>query len=153
MTIKTKPSSISDFNSYLDKEYEDLNTKIESWYPLMYYNENIVLEDKNYITMGINPSLTDEAKTEINKIFEIKDFDVKVDGKGEERFNKFNSNRQIKNKLIKYQHKLKYDSNYQIKYAYHYECICYMKLWNNYTFLVIFQYFLILFVVNVHKKI
>ena len=116
MTIKTKPNSISDFNSYLDKEYEDLNTKIESWYPLMYYNENIVMEDKNYITMGINPSLTDEAKTEINKIFEIKDFDVKVDGKGEERFNKFNSNRQIKNKLIKYQHKLKYDSNYQIKY-------------------------------------
>ena len=59
MTVKTKINSISDFNTYLDKEYEYLNTKSERWYPLMYYNENIVLEDKNYITMGINPSLTD----------------------------------------------------------------------------------------------
>jgi hypothetical protein len=116
MTIKTKPSPISNFNSILEKDYEDLNTKSKSWYPLMYYNENIVLEDKNYITMGINPSLTDEAKTEINKIFEIKDFDVKVDGKGEERFNKFNSNRQIKNKLIEFQNKLKYDDEDQIEY-------------------------------------
>ena len=116
MTVKTKINSISDFNTYLDKEYEYLNTKSERWYPLMYYNENIVLEDKNYITMGINPSLTDEARTEINKIFEIKDFDVKVDDKGEERFNKFNSNRQIKNKLIEFQNKLKYDDEDQIEY-------------------------------------
>lgn len=116
MTVKTKINSISDFNTYLDKEYEYLNTKSERWYPLMYYNENIVLEDKNYITMGINPSLTDEARIEINKIFEIKDFDVKVDDKGEERFNKFNSNRQIKNKLIEFQNKLKYDDEDQIEY-------------------------------------
>ena len=54
MTVKTKINSISDFNTYLDKEYEYLNAKSERWYPLMYYNENIVLEDKNYITMGSN---------------------------------------------------------------------------------------------------
>ena len=78
--------------------------------------------------MGINPSLTDEAKTEINKIFEIKDFDVKVDGKGEERFNKFNSNRQIKNKLIEFQNKLKYDDEDQIEYfktlEYFFKSVC-----------------------------
>ena len=128
MTIKTKPSPIYNFNSILEKDYDDLNTKSKSWYPLIYYNENIVFEDKNYITMGINPSLTDEAKTEINKIFEIKDFDVKVDGKGEERFNKFNSNRQIKNKLIEFQNKLKYDDEDQIEYfktlEYFFKSVC-----------------------------
>ncbi len=118
MTIKTKPSSIFDFNSILDKDYQDLNKKREGWYPIMYYNEDVALENKNYITMGINPSLTTKAKTKINKIFEIK-FDVDIDGKGEERFNKFNSNgqyRQIKNKLIEFQNELKYDDEDQIVY-------------------------------------
>jgi hypothetical protein len=128
MTIKTKPSSISDFNSILDKDYEDLNTKIESWYPIMYYNENIVLEDKNYITMGINPSLTDNAKQAINKIFEIKQFNVENDSKGDERFNKFNSNRQIKKKLIEFQNKLKYEAEDQIEYfktlEYFFKSVC-----------------------------
>ena len=116
MTIKTKMSSISDFNSYLDKAYEDLNTKREDWYPIMYYNENIVFEDKNYITMGINPSLTPEAKKRINNIFEIKHFNAEIDGKGEERFIKLNSTKQIKKRLIEFQNKLKYDSKNQIQY-------------------------------------
>ena len=72
MTIKTKPSSISDFNSILDKNYQDLNKKREGWYPIMYYNEDVALENKNYITMGINLSLTTKAKSKINKTFEIK---------------------------------------------------------------------------------
>jgi hypothetical protein len=117
MTTKIKINSISDFNSDLDKGYEDLNKKSEGWYPIMYYDENIVLEDKNYITIGINPSLTDNAKLAINDIFDIKPFNVEFDGKGDERFNKFNSKKiRKKEELIKYQHKLKYDSNYQIKY-------------------------------------
>ena len=61
MTIKTKISSISDFNLYLDKGYEDLNTKSESCYPIIHYNENIVLRNKNYITMGMNPFLAYKA--------------------------------------------------------------------------------------------
>ena len=118
MTIKTKSSSISDFNSILDKNYQDLNKKSERWYPIMYYNEDVAIENKNYITMGINPSLTDNAKLVINNdIFDIKPFNVEFDGKGVERFNKFNSNKKSrKEELIKFQHKLKYDSNYQIKY-------------------------------------
>ena len=115
MTIKTKPSSISDFNSILDKDYQDLNKKREGWYPIMYYNEDVALENKNYITIGINPSLTPKAKIKINEIFEIK-FDLDIDGKGEERFNKFHSNRQIKNKLIEFQNELKYDDEDQIEY-------------------------------------
>ena len=46
MTIKTKPSSIFDFNSILDKDYQDLNKKREGWYPIMYYNEDVALENK-----------------------------------------------------------------------------------------------------------
>ena len=55
MTIKTKPSSISDFNSILDKDYQDLNKKREGWYPIMYYNEDVALENKNYITIHAHP--------------------------------------------------------------------------------------------------
>ena len=48
MTVNTKINSISGFNTYLDKEYECLNTKSERWYPLMYYNENIVSYEYEY---------------------------------------------------------------------------------------------------------
>jgi len=120
MNVLQKITSITEFNLYLDKEYEDLNKKSESWYPIMYYNENINVASKNYMTIGINPSLTDEAKLIINDILEIEQFNVEVDGKGVDRHNKFNNKRKnIITKLIAYQNKLKFSlgsQKFQIQY-------------------------------------
>ena len=70
-----KISSITDFNCFLDNEYKDLNPCKENWYPIMYYDETIDLQKKRYMTVGINPSLTVNAKKHINKkILEIKEF-------------------------------------------------------------------------------
>ena len=65
-----KINSISDFNSILDSEYKDLNPCGENWYPIMYYDETIDLKKKRYMTIGINPSLTENAEKNINEIFE-----------------------------------------------------------------------------------
>lgn len=107
-----KINSISDFNSFLDEDYKSLNQSSESWYPIMYYNEDINLKDKNYMTIGINPSLTKNAKKYINEILEINQSN---NNKGIDRFNSFRNDKARKIKeLINYQHELKY--NKQITY-------------------------------------
>ena len=77
-----KINSISDFNSFLDEDYKSLNQSSDSWYPIMYYDEDIDLEKKRYMTLGINPSLTVNAKKHINKkILEIEEYSVKYEKK------------------------------------------------------------------------
>ena len=118
MLTEYKVYSIADFNSFLDNEYKNLNPRNENWYPIMYYDENIDLKKKRYMTVGINPSLTVKAKKYINKqIFDIKDYndDYKkkvdeVDEYGELRYKKFwNSNIKYQKKLIDFQNLLKSD--------------------------------------------
>lgn len=107
-----KINSISDFNSFLDEDYKDLNPCSENWYPIMYYDETIDLKKKIYMTIGINPSLTENAEKNINEIFEI---DHSSNNKGEERFNRYRNDKARKIKeIINYQHELKY--NKQIIY-------------------------------------
>ena len=115
-----KISSITDFNCFLDNEYKDLNPCKENWYPIMYYDETIDLQKKRYMTVGINPSLTVNAKKHINKkILEIKEFSVKYERQedkddrcGVYRFNKFVSDKDyFKQKLILYQKEVKYSEN------------------------------------------
>lgn len=104
-----KINSILDFNSFLDEEYKYLNQPSDSWYPIMYYDEDTNLKDKKYMTTGINPSLTENAKHYINEIFEIDISNTNNDNKGEERFNKFRNDKTRKIKdLVNYQHNLKY---------------------------------------------
>ena len=118
MLTEYKINSIADFNSFLDNEYKNLNPRNENWYPIMYYDENVDLNKKRYMTVGINPSLTVKAKKYINKqIFDIKDYkdDYKkkvdeVDEYGELRYKEFwNSNIEYQKKLIDFQNLLKSD--------------------------------------------
>jgi hypothetical protein len=112
-----KINSISDFNSFLEKDYKSLNQSSDSWYPIMYYDEDIDLEKKRYMTLGINPSLTVNAKKHINKkILEIEEYSVKYEKKEDEkdncgnlRFDKFSRKKDYyKKQLITYQKELKY---------------------------------------------
>mgnify|MGYP001223605262 FL=1 len=112
-----KINCISDFNSLLDDDYKSLNQSSDSWYPIMYYDETIDLEKKRFITVGINPSLTVNAKKYINKkILKINEYSVKYEKKEDEkdncgnlRFDKFSSNKDFyKKELINYQKEIKY---------------------------------------------
>ena len=111
-----KRNSISDFNSFLDEDYKSLNQSSDSWYQIMYYDEAIDLEKKRQMTVGINPSLTVDAKKHINKkILEIDEYSVKYEKKEDEkdncgnlRFDKFNRKQDYyKKQLLTYQKEIK----------------------------------------------
>lgn len=121
--------TIKDFNNKVETDYKEysLNEVSESWFPLMKYDENYgvkkSLEDINFLSIGLNPSLTEKFAEHIhNQILGLKSVCGyrNVQKLGEKRFDAFNGDREnVVPKLVEYQSKLKYDINEQIPYFQH----------------------------------
>ena len=119
--------TIKDFNKQIEEDYKDINEKNDSWFPLMKYDENYgvskSLEDVKFLSIGLNPSLTEKFAVHIHRdILGVqKELDFKTMLKfGDERYSAFYQNADfIVPKLVEYQSKLKYDPVEQIPYFAH----------------------------------
>lgn len=116
--------TIKEINERIELDYyrEKINVGNTSWFPLMKYDEEYgntkSLETIQYLSIGLNPSLTDKFAKYIHEtIFEIKHkFDPKSNHDFGRKDKYLNNKEDLIKKLVDYQSILKYDQKERIAY-------------------------------------